>query len=129
MAALGGAAVLAVPSLSRAESPVSVSPALTLSVSLGQKVAFGLGLDRRRSARRAPDRRSGAGNESSSLPRAGCSILSGATDQRRQSSMPPPGSWACGEGGGALSSFFLSSDFSNLLCAAVAQSADHDEIA
>lgn len=47
LAALGGAAALAAPSLARADTPVSVSPALTLSVSLGQKVAFGLGLDLR----------------------------------------------------------------------------------
>jgi hypothetical protein len=48
LAALGGAAILLAPSGARADgSRVAVSPALTLSVSFGQKVSFGLGLDLR----------------------------------------------------------------------------------
>lgn len=45
LAALGSAALLTASRDARAEQVVSVSPALTFSVSFGQKIAFGLGLD------------------------------------------------------------------------------------
>ena len=45
LAALGSAAILLAPGEARADGVIAVSPALTFSVSFGQKVSFGLGLD------------------------------------------------------------------------------------
>lgn len=47
LAALGGAALLAAPGSARAEGKVAVSPSVSFSVSFGQKIAYGLGLDLR----------------------------------------------------------------------------------